>query len=192
MQAPWRCVHTEILARPSTSFMAACWIPAVLYPFLYPFDKTITLDSTLNELEEDIDAFFNIHCGTMTGKNKKRRTADSPNSPSPSPIVCCSEVRDLLLSIQMKLSTFDAHLTLIEELHKDFQSLRESLEYSQEALETLSKNQTSLQQSIGTLQSQISTITSENKQLKETVLDLESRSMRDNLFFFWHHGNINR
>ena len=32
--------------------------------------------------------FFNIHCGTMTSKNKKGQTTDSPSSPSPSPTAC--------------------------------------------------------------------------------------------------------
>ncbi|XP_067233913.1 uncharacterized protein [Chanodichthys erythropterus] len=111
-------------------------------------------------------------------KAKKTRTSDSPistdssSSPISTPIKtnCCS---DVLLSIN--------------ERHKEFQNLRHSLEYSQQ-VDSLTEENKSLKSSVDTLTAKLSTVatqltsvTAENKAMQETILDLQSRSMRDNL-----------
>lgn len=131
-------------------------------------------------------------------KAKKPRTMDSPASsssnPSPSstPLKqqCCTEVSDILISINNKLATLDARISLIEVLHKEFQQIRHSLEYSQQQIDTLAHENRSLQNSVTALTTEFSamstqfdTVTAENKALKEAILELQSRSMRDNLIF---------
>ncbi len=83
----------------------------------------------------------------MIGKitpNSKRPRPDSLSSTgttlstSPKP-PCCTEVSHILLSIENKLYGLDARIALIEVIHKDFQELRHSLEFSQEQIDTLTK-----------------------------------------------------
>lgn len=131
-------------------------------------------------------------------KAKKPRISDSPSStdspPSPtSPLStpiktnCCS---DILLSINERLSNLDSRLSLIEVLHKEFQNLRHSLEYSQQQVDSLTEENKSLKSSVDTLTAKLSTVNTqltsvitENKAMQETILDIQSRSMRDNLIF---------
>lgn len=133
-----------------------------------------------------------------TRKAKKTRTSDSPDSPvltdsssspqSTSPKTnCCS---DILLSINERLSNLDSRLSLIEVLHKEFQNLRHSLEYSQQQVDSLTEENKSFKSSVDTLTAklsivttQLSSVTAENKAMQEIILDLQSRSMRDNLIF---------
>ncbi|KAJ8333483.1 hypothetical protein SKAU_G00414910 [Synaphobranchus kaupii] len=68
-------------------------------------------------------------------------------------------------------------------LHREFQALRHSLEFSQEQIDTLAKDNKSLQHSINTLTTQLTSITADNKAMKQTILDLQARSMRNNLVF---------
>lgn len=68
-------------------------------------------------------------------------------------------------------------------LHKEFQQLCESLKFSQEQINTLTDENKSLQHFITSLTAQFGAVAKENKDMKETILDLQSRSMRDNLVF---------
>lgn len=61
--------------------------------------------------------------------------------------------------------------------------LHESLEFSQEQLTKLAKENKSLQHCATSLTTQLDSVDKENKDIKETILDLQSRSMRDNLVF---------
>lgn len=126
---------------------------------------------------------------TFTSSNDKKRSrpasltsTGTPPSASPKP-PCCTEVSDILLSIEHKLSTLDNRIALIEVLHREFQALRQSLEYSQDQIDTLTRDNKSLQHSVSTLTTQLTSVTAEHKTMKETILDLQSRSMRDNLVF---------
>ncbi|KAJ8340751.1 hypothetical protein SKAU_G00353840 [Synaphobranchus kaupii] len=82
-----------------------------------------------------------------------------------------------------KLTGLDARISLIEVLHREFQALRHSLEFSQEQIDTLAKDNKSLQHSVNALTTQLTSITADNKAMKQTVLNLQALSMRDNLVF---------
>lgn len=128
-------------------------------------------------------------------KAKKPRTSYSPistdslSSPTSTPYKknWCS---DILLWINECLSNLDTRLSLIEVIHKEFQNLRHSLEYSQQQVDSLTEENKSFKSSVATLTAKLSTVntqltsvTAENKAMQETILDLQSRSMRDNLIF---------
>jgi len=85
-----------------------------------------------------------------------------------------TQVGSLLANINHTLSSLNARINLIELLHKEIQGLRENLEFSQEPITIVIKSNK-------TLDSQLSQVTKENKEMKETILDLQARSMRDNL-----------
>ncbi len=129
------------------------------------------------------------------GKSKKGSTA-STSSPSakrsrslmdsPTQTDTSSsypEVSDTLISIEHKLSALDNRIALIELIHKEFQQLKHSLEYSHDQIHTLTEENSQLKTSIQSLTTNLATVTSECKHMKETILDLQSRSMRDDLIF---------
>lgn len=114
------------------------------------------------------------------GKTPKRsRTEDSPGAVSPPG----NSVADILQSIDQRLLSFDGRLALVEVLHKEFQALRESLEFSQQQVASLTSENAQLRESVKNLTDGVSQLSNENKKIKETILDLQARSMRDNLVF---------
>ncbi|KAL3980751.1 aryl hydrocarbon receptor nuclear translocator [Sarotherodon galilaeus] len=80
------------------------------------------------------------------------------------------DIADILESIDKRLSSFDARLSLVEILHREFKSLKESLEFSQQQVETLAAENATLRESVKSL-------------TDNSVIDLQARSMRDNLVF---------
>ncbi len=114
-----------------------------------------------------------------TPSSKRSRPADSPETTSPTG----KSFTDILDSIDKRLSSFDSRLSLVEILHREFKSLRESLEFSQQQVETLAAENASLRDSVKSLTENMTHLSEENKKIKETVIDLQARSMRDNLVF---------
>ncbi|XP_078808269.1 uncharacterized protein LOC144994386 isoform X1 [Oryzias latipes] len=114
---------------------------------------------------------------TTTPSSKRERPEDSPGAVS-SP---GSGMSDILDSIDKKLSSFDGRLNLLEILHREFQGLRESLEFSQQQVRELAAENQALRETVKTLGNDTARLSEENRSIKETLLDLQSRSMRDNL-----------
>ncbi|KAL3969407.1 suppressor of tumorigenicity protein 14 [Sarotherodon galilaeus] len=114
-----------------------------------------------------------------TPSSKRLRPADSPGTTSPAG----KDIADILESIDKRLSSFDARLSLVEILHREFKCLRESLEFSQQQVETLAAENATLRESVKCLTENVTQLNRENKKIKETVIDLQARSMRDNLVF---------
>ncbi|XP_078797787.1 uncharacterized protein LOC144989360 [Oryzias latipes] len=92
-----------------------------------------------------------------------------------------SGISGALDSIDKKLSSLDGRLNLLEILHREFQGLRESLEFSQQQVRELAAENQALRESVKTLSSDTACLSEENRSIKESLLDLQSRSMRDNL-----------
>ncbi|XP_019210885.1 uncharacterized protein LOC109199974 isoform X1 [Oreochromis niloticus] len=113
-----------------------------------------------------------------TPSSKRYRPADSPSTTSPAG----KDIADME-SIDKRLSSFDARLSLVEILHREFKSLRESLEFSQQQVETLAAENATLWESVKSLTDNVTQLNIENKKIKESVIDLQARSMRDNLVF---------
>ncbi|KAL3972575.1 adenylate kinase [Sarotherodon galilaeus] len=114
-----------------------------------------------------------------TPSSKTLRPADSPGTTSPAG----KDIADILESIDKRLSSFDARLSLVEILHWEFKCLRESLEFSQQQVETLAAENATLRESVKCLTENVTQLNRENKKIKETVIDLQARSMHDNLVF---------
>ncbi|KAL4008902.1 hypothetical protein ACER0C_002754 [Sarotherodon galilaeus] len=114
-----------------------------------------------------------------TPSSKRLRQADSPGTTSPA----SKDIADILESIDKRLSSFDARLSLVEILHQEFKCLRESLEFSQQQVETLAAENATLRESVKCLTENVTQLNRENKKIKETVIDLQACSMRDNLVF---------
>ncbi len=147
-------------------------------------------EENLETLQEYIDWCFDVivmkknqnACSpakSETPSSKRSHPADSPETTSPTG----KSFTDILDSIDKRLSSFDARLSLVEILHHEFKSLRESLEFSQQQVETLAAENASLRDSVKSLTKNVTHLSEENKKIKETVIDLQARSMRDNLVF---------
>lgn len=119
--------------------------------------------------------------GASTPASKRCRPADSPSDDKRSEV--SDDVYDTLLSIKNSLASLDSRVFLIEVLHKEFQSVRESLEFNHAQTLTLLAENKTLKDTVSTLTNQMYTVVKENKEMKEALLDLQSRSMRDNLVF---------
>ena len=72
--------------------------------------------------------------------SKRSRNEESPGATSPTG----NDSTDILTSIDKKLSSFDARMSLLEILHREFQALRESLEFSQQQVQTLAAENATL------------------------------------------------
>lgn len=95
---------------------------------------------------------------TPSAKRLRNSSTDTDDNPSDS-----IQVGPLLANINTTLSSLDARINLIELLHKEFQGLRESLEFSQEQITTLIKTIKTLETSVKTLETQLSQVTKENR-----------------------------
>lgn len=81
------------------------------------------------------------------------------------------------------LTSINKKLDLLVSMHEEIKDMRKSLEFAHNQIETLQKSNQDLQASVKTLTQGLQNITAENKLMKETILDIQTRSMRDNLIF---------
>lgn len=72
-------------------------------------------------------------------------------------------------------------LMSLEILHKDFQGLRESLEFIQTQVEMLMMENKVLRATVRTLPDGMTHLSTENKNIKDSIIELQACSMRDNL-----------
>ncbi|MEQ2243742.1 hypothetical protein ILYODFUR_009990 [Ilyodon furcidens] len=105
-------------------------------------------EETLDSLESYVDECFD---NIVMSKPQKSPPIATPTSKrthsecfaSTSTISPEKSYADVLVSIDKKLTSLDARLPLVKVLHREFQALRESLEFTQEQLALLTaENQT--------------------------------------------------
>ncbi|MEQ2313196.1 hypothetical protein AMECASPLE_039168 [Ameca splendens] len=101
---------------------------------------------------------------TPTSKRTRSECSASTSTISPE-----KSYTDVLDSIDKKLTSLDARLALVEVLHREFQALRESLEFSQEQLASLTAESQTLRDSVKTLTDGMTQLSRENKKMKETT-----------------------
>ncbi|XP_074528551.1 uncharacterized protein LOC141791795 [Halichoeres trimaculatus] len=142
--------------------------------------------SDLVQLEDFIqDKYANLCNMGRSQKSKNPRTQDSPCSSTDSspvtapPTRCCTEVSEILLSIDSKFTNLDARIGIIEALHQEFQHLRHSLEFTQNQIEKITRENKDLQNSVSTMatelvtvQTQLAAVTAENKQMRESIKNI--------------------
>lgn len=81
------------------------------------------------------------------------------------------------------LESINNKLAILEILHQDIKDLKTSLEFSQSQIESLQKENNEMHTKVLNLTTTIDSLKTENKLLKESILDIQCRSMRDNLVF---------
>lgn len=85
--------------------------------------------------------------------------------------------REMLHSIFKQLKKLD----VLDELKTDVAELKKSVDFAHNTMEQIEKVNKTLKEDVGKLKQTAEVLTSENKKLKAAVLDLQCRSMRDNL-----------
>ena len=85
----------------------------------------------------------------------------------------------VLESINARLSKLD----MLDSLQHDIRELKTSLEFSQQQIEDLRKENAFLKGVVKEVQQSAVSLTLEKKRMKETLLDIQCRDMRDNLIF---------
>lgn len=149
-------------------------LPYTLY--VLQFDCTL---EDLTDLEIFIDNYYHHLHSTMDNTDalkpdSKRRKRDSATDTDD---LHTTEVEvSVLASINKKLD-------ILVTSHEELKDMRESLEFAHNQIGTLQQSNQELQTSITTLTQQMQKVSAENKQMKETILDIQTRSMRDNLIF---------
>lgn len=81
------------------------------------------------------------------------------------------------------LESINNKLAILELLHQDIKDLKTSLEFSQSQIESLQKANNEMDKKISEITTTIKCLSNENKLLKESLLDIQCRNMRDNLIF---------
>lgn len=99
---------------------------------------------------------------TPTPSSKRSRPEDSPGSISPPG----NSSIDILVSIEQRLSSFDARLNLKEILHKEFQEMPESLEFGQQQVVSLAAENKELREWVKSLTGGMSQLSRDNTYLK--------------------------
>ncbi|KAF7647466.1 hypothetical protein LDENG_00172130 [Lucifuga dentata] len=74
-------------------------------------------------------------------------------------------------------------LELLVELHKQMKEMQVSLNFAYEKIDRLESKNKSLKATVDLLTKKTDTLAKENKKTNETILDIQSRSMCDNLIF---------
>lgn len=91
---------------------------------------------------------------------------------------------DLTTDIQVSIvKSINKKLDVLSMLHNELKELKVSLEFTHHQISDLQNHNTELCSSLKTVTSEVDFLKKENKLLRETVLDIQSRSMRDNLIF---------
>ena len=137
----------------------------------------------LEELELFIDdCFYNLTRMAEKPEKKRLRTRDSSTDTEDLDTDSKVEV-GVLQSINTKLLRMETQLSLIDVLHKDIRDLKTSLEFSFEQIKDLQHDTNNMKFTVNSLTTELDKINKENKTLRETLLDVQCRSMRDNLIF---------
>lgn len=108
----------------------------------------------------------------MSEPNKKIRKRDS------------STETDEEITVEVSvLASINSKLAILELLHTDIRDLKASFEFSQSQIETLMQENVELKATVSHLSTQVTKLSKENQIMQETILDIQCRSMRDNLIF---------
>ncbi|KAK7877865.1 hypothetical protein WMY93_031471, partial [Mugilogobius chulae] len=85
--------------------------------------------------------------------------------------------REMLRNISKQLKKLD----ILDELKRDVSDLKRSVNFTNATVEELKTEQIALKDEAKLLKQTVTTLSSDNQKLKTALLDLQSRSMRDNL-----------
>lgn len=81
------------------------------------------------------------------------------------------------------LQSINKKLDLLESVHSQIKDIKSSLNFAYDQIEQLQTENKLLQTTVATLTKQVETLTFENRRINETLLEIQTRSMRDNWSF---------
>lgn len=86
---------------------------------------------------------------------------------------------NLIQSINNRLGKLD----MLDSMMQEIKGLRASLEFSQMQIDDLNRDNTELKRKVEVMENKVDMFQMDNRKLKDSVLDVQCRSMRDNLVF---------
>lgn len=130
----------------------------------------------LADLEDYINHHYNrckMNTDPQTPSNKQKKTTST-------------DTDDLQTTTEVEVSvlhSINKKLDLLVTLHNEIKELCTSLDFAQSYIEKLEQSNNTLHTSVETLTKNMDLVMKENRKMKETILDIQTRSMRDNLIF---------
>lgn len=125
----------------------------------------------MEQLEEFLDTYYD-KCAMESDNPAKRKKADSS-----------TDTTDLMTVDIGVLESINKKLEMVAIVYDEIKELKASLEFTYQQIGDLQRDNAELRSVVSSISSEVDLLKKENKLLKETVLDVQSRSMRDNLIF---------
>lgn len=133
--------------------------------------------ATVEDLETFIDYYFDM---TTKPDPKRGRSELSSGSESEMAGGLTPGDRAMLEAMHEQIKQLKK-LDLLHEMIQDIGDLKTSVDFTNKLIEDLKKENAALRSTVDSLQTETTRLTSENKQLKAEMLDLQCRSMRNNV-----------
>jgi DNA repair ATPase RecN len=93
-------------------------------------------------------------------------------------------IHDMMKAMMKKLEKLDSIDTRVKTVESDLKSVKESIEFAHAEIRELKKDNETRKKTDETTKERIEKLEKENEILNKSVIDLKSRSMRDNLIFY--------
>ncbi|XP_077411427.1 adenylate kinase 7 isoform X15 [Vanacampus margaritifer] len=134
----------------------------------------------VEDLERFIDGYF-YNCAMEDSSVEKPSKKPSKKRKNDS----ATDTDDLTtteVSVSM-LESINKKLEVLSLICEDVKGLKVSIEFFSQQVSDLQRDNAEIHSTLVTVSAELETVKKENKMLKETILDVQSRSMQDNLIF---------
>lgn len=143
------------------------------------------MDESIEDLEAYIDGvFFNMSTNKNAKAKRENKRSRSQLGSSDTDDTLLTELRE----IQITMSTMQLQLVkldLLEKLSGDVEELKQSVEFNNSLIEVLKKDNATLRADVIKLKQVTEELQEDNYRTTKELLDLQNRSMRDNIII---HG----
>lgn len=130
----------------------------------------------------ELEAYINHHY-SQYNMDTRQQDPSNPNKRKKTSSTDTSDLQSHTTEIKVKSNSINNKLDLLVTLHEEIKELRLSLDFTHNYIEKLEQSNNSLQTTVKTLSEKMDSVIKDNKSMKETILDIQTRSMRDNLIF---------
>ncbi len=139
----------------------------------------------IDRLEHFIDSYFNYYNMLTSSASSTTSLHEDTNPAKRKKKDSATDTVDLLTTDAEVsfLQSINKKLDLLEAVHSEIIDIKSSLNFAYDQIEQLQTENKSLQISVATLTKLVDTLTFENGRFGEALLEIQSRSMRDNLIF---------
>lgn len=131
-------------------------------------------------MESFIDKYYNEMSTRQKESDNKRARAEFSSASEPEMAEISSADRHLLNTIHEQLEQLKK-LDLLQDMSRDINELKTSVEFTNKLIEELRAENANLKSNVEELQVEVGRLSKENRALKEDILDMQCRSMKNNV-----------